>query len=67
MTDKSSQRVAVKRLAPCGLRPGPCIEARSRYGAGGSFGAPWRYTTMPANLPPQYLKAEEEYRKASTP
>ena len=22
---------------------------------------------MPANLPPQYLKAEEEYRKASTP
>ena len=22
---------------------------------------------MPANLPPQYLKAEEEFRKASTP
>jgi uncharacterized protein len=22
---------------------------------------------MPANLPPQYLKAEEEYRKASVP
>ena len=22
---------------------------------------------MPANLPPQYLKAEDEYRKASTP
>ena len=22
---------------------------------------------MPANLPPQYLKVEEEYRKATTP
>jgi uncharacterized protein len=31
------------------------------------FGAPWRSTTMPANLPPQYLKVEDEYRKASTP
>src|SRR5271170_4258701 len=29
--------------------------------------APWRDTTMPANLPPQYLKIEEEFRKASTP
>ena len=28
------------------------------------MGAPWRYTTVPANLPPQYLKAEEEFRKA---
>src|ERR1700681_3021307 len=30
------------------------------------IGAPWRYTTMPANLPPQYLKAEDEYRKAQS-
>ena len=30
-------------------------------------GAPWRYATMPANLPPQYLKAEDEFRRASTP
>jgi ribosome-interacting GTPase 1 len=30
------------------------------------FAAPWRHTTMPANLPPQYLKVEEEYRRAST-
>src|SRR5215831_19376315 len=29
--------------------------------------APWGAATMPANLPPQYLKVEEEYRKASTP
>jgi ribosome-interacting GTPase 1 len=30
------------------------------------FAAPWRSATMPANLPPQYLKVEEEYRRAST-
>ena len=29
--------------------------------------AQWRAATMPANLPPQYLKVEEEYRKATTP
>jgi ribosome-interacting GTPase 1 len=28
---------------------------------------PWGAAPMPANLPPQYLKVEEEYRKASTP
>ena len=29
------------------------------------MGAPWRYTELPANLPPQYKKAEDEYRNAS--
>src|SRR5208282_3602888 len=29
--------------------------------------APWRVPTMPANLPPQYHKAEYEFRDASTP
>ena len=29
-------------------------------------GAPWRYTSVPANLPPQYLKVEDEYRKAQS-
>jgi len=31
------------------------------------FGAPWRDTTLPADLPLQYLKTEEEFRKASSP
>jgi ribosome-interacting GTPase 1 len=30
------------------------------------MGAPWRIATMPANLPPQYHKVEDEYRKAPT-
>jgi uncharacterized protein len=30
------------------------------------IGAPWRYTTVPANLPPQYLKVEDEYRRAAS-
>ncbi len=29
-------------------------------------GAPWRYTSVPANLPPQYLKVEDEYRNAQS-
>ena len=37
-----------------GTVPGVCL-----------VGAPWRYTSVPANLPPQYLKAEDEYRNAS--
>jgi ribosome-interacting GTPase 1 len=30
------------------------------------MGAPWRIAAMPANLPPQYHKLEDEYRKAPT-